>query len=85
MAAHFSHTWTVQLEYTNHLLQFSKLFSYYAGIMLNAFSDLLYSKLCWHNRLVPIYMCVHDDFSTHPYILLDLLISYGVGRVYHKG
>ena len=56
MAAHFSYTRTVQLEYTNHLLQFSKLFSYYAGIMLNAFSDLLCSKLCWHNRLVPIHM-----------------------------
>ena len=41
MAAHFSYTLTVQLEYTNHLLQFFKLFSYYAGIMLNAFSDLL--------------------------------------------
>ena len=25
---------------------------YYAGIMLNAFIDLLCSKLCWHNRLV---------------------------------
>ena len=34
MAAHFSYTWTVQLEYTNYLLQFSKLFSYYASIML---------------------------------------------------
>ena len=53
MAAHFSYTLTVQLEYTNHLLQFFKLFSYYAGIMLNAFSDLLFSKLCWYNRLVP--------------------------------
>ena len=52
MAAHFSYTLTVQLEYTNHLLQFFKLFSYYAGNMLNAFSNLLYSKLCWHNRLV---------------------------------
>ena len=30
-----------------------KHFSYYADIMLNAFSDLLCSKLCWHNRLVP--------------------------------
>ena len=27
--------------------------SYYAGIMLNVFIDLLCSKLCWHNRLVP--------------------------------
>ena len=47
---------TVQLEYTNHLLQFFKLFSYYAGIMLNPFSDLLCSKLCWHNRLVPKFV-----------------------------
>ena len=31
-----------------------KKYSYYAGIMLNAFSDPLCSKLCWHNRLVPI-------------------------------
>ena len=53
MALHFAYTLTVQLEYTNQLLQFFKLFSYYAGIMLNAFSDLLCSKLCWHNWLVP--------------------------------
>ena len=53
MAAHFSYSLTVQLEYTNHLMQFFKLFSYYAGIILNAFSDLLCSKLCWHNWLVP--------------------------------
>ena len=44
--------YTVQLEYIDHLLQFFKNISYYAGIMLNAFSDLLCSKLCWHNRLV---------------------------------
>ena len=30
----------IQLEYINHLLQFIKNISYYAGIMLNAFSDL---------------------------------------------
>ena len=29
--------------------------SYYAGILLNAFVDLLCSKSCWHNRLVPMY------------------------------
>ena len=28
--------------------------SYYAGIMLDAFKDLLCSKLCWHNRPGPI-------------------------------
>ena len=60
MAAHFSYTLTVQLEYTNYLLQFFKLFSYYAGIMLNAFSDLLCSKLCWHNRLVPTESIKHN-------------------------
>ena len=32
-----------------------KNISYYTGIMLNAFSDLLCSILCWHNRLVPTY------------------------------
>ena len=49
----FSLAITVQLEYINHLLQFFKTFSYYADIMLNAFSDLICSLLCWHNRLVP--------------------------------
>ena len=29
------------------------IFTYYAGIVLNAFTILLYSKLCWHNRLRP--------------------------------
>ena len=42
---------TVQLEYLYCLLQFFNIY-YYAGIMLNAFSDLLCSKLCWHSRLV---------------------------------
>ena len=32
---------TVQLEYINHLLQLFKNISYYAIIMLNAFSDPL--------------------------------------------
>ena len=32
------------------------IFAYYAGIMLNAFAFLLYSKLCWHNRLKPPYL-----------------------------
>ena len=27
--------------------------SYYASIMLDAFQDLLCSKLCWHNRPGP--------------------------------
>ena len=53
MAAKYSQAMTVQLEYINHLLKFFKNISYYAGIMLNAYSDLLCSKLCWHNGLVP--------------------------------
>ena len=43
----------VQLEYIKHLLLFFTNISHYTGIMLNAFSDLLCLKLCWHNRLVP--------------------------------
>ena len=53
MSANTLYTMIVQLEDINHLLQFFKNISYYAGIMLNAFNDLLCSKLCWHNRLVP--------------------------------
>ena len=49
----FSHAMTVQLEYINHLLGFFTNLSYYAGNMLDAFSDLLCLKLCWHNQLVP--------------------------------
>ena len=54
---------TVQLEYINHLANIS----YYAGIMLNAFSELLCLKLCWHNWLVPIQGCIVT------YIVLVLL------------
>ena len=64
----FSLALTVQLEYINHLLQFFKNISYYAGIMLNAFSDLLCSKLCWHNRLIPNCYTAHDD-NLHMYHL----------------
>ena len=51
MAAKYSVLMIIQLEY--HLLRFSKNIFYYVGITLNVFSDLLCSKLCWHNRLVP--------------------------------
>ena len=62
----FYHTVTVLLEYIDCLLIFfTKLMfdivinvyftlPYYAGIMLNAFNDPLCSKLCWHDRWVPI-------------------------------
>ena len=60
------YTMTVQLEYNNHLLNFPQMLNiainiyftlaYYAGIMLYAFNcnNPLCSKLCWHNRRVPI-------------------------------
>ena len=35
------------------LYNYMKNISYYAVIILNAFSDLLCSKSCWHNWLVP--------------------------------
>ena len=40
---------------------------YYAGIMLNAVSDLLCSKLCWHNSRVPTKHIPHreTDRETH--------------------
>ena len=51
------HTMAVLLEYINHSLQIFNIainiyfiLPYYAGITLNAFNDLLCSKLCWHNR-----------------------------------
>ena len=49
----FSQTMTVRLEYINHFVAIFQNISYYAGIMHNAFSDLLCSKLYWNNRLVP--------------------------------
>ena len=38
--------------YQSFVANFSNI-SYYASIMLNVFSDLLCSKICWHNWLVP--------------------------------
>ena len=63
---------TVQLEYINHLLQFFKNISYYTGIMLNAFSDLLCPKLCWHNRLVPAWNSSDEFIALEPVIPEDL-------------
>ena len=74
----FSLEMTVQLEYINHLLQFFKNISYYAGIMLNAFSDLLCSKLCWHNRLVPNHDVASwsEFYFNFLFMLLKLLSSF---------
>ena len=43
---------SVLLEYIKFIIS-SIIFSYYAGIVLDAFGYLLCSKLCWHNWLVP--------------------------------
>ena len=43
----------VLLEYIDLQSYFQSSTTYDAGIMLDAFSYLLCSKLCWHNRLVP--------------------------------
>ena len=39
------------------------IFAYYASIMLNAFTTLLCSKLCWHNRHKPT--CSYTDTCTY--------------------
>ena len=45
------------LQMLNIAINVYFILPYYAGIMLNAFNDTLCSKLCWHNRRVPI---LHD-------------------------
>ena len=46
-----------------HFSKISKYRPYYAGIMLDAFGNLLCFKLCRHNRLVPITYClVHQSY-----------------------
>ena len=67
----FSFAMTVQLEYIKHLLQFFKSISYYAGIMPNAFSDLLCSKLCWHNWLVPSHQIISNIQHIQSWDLLN--------------
>ena len=64
---------------------------YYAGIMLDAFSYLLCSKICWHNRLVPtvgIYVVGNTEVTTvkfHSFVnclnalLLNGMLSATIG------
>ena len=54
MAVHLGNDCSIRV-YQSFVLQFFKNISYDAGSMLNAFNDLLCSKLCWHmhNQLVP--------------------------------
>ena len=57
------HIMTILLEYIiihynftqilNNTINIYFVLPYYAGIMLNAFNDPLFSKLCWHNWWVP--------------------------------
>ena len=57
------HKW--RLLYTYNYIDYTDYFvvtfihklnpAYYAGIMLNAFNNLLCSKLCWHKRPGPTY------------------------------
>ena len=43
----------------------SQNFTYYAGIMLDAFAILLCSKLCWHNWLKPIFSGIINMSNLH--------------------
>ena len=61
-----------------------KKFTYYAGIMLDAFTILLCSKLCWHNWLRPtcrhaeLYVALHWSRvarpSSHRCLLIVIVI-----------
>ena len=64
---------TVQLEYFNHFISNS----YYAGIMLNAFSDLLCSELYWQNRLV----LTHSHGFMHELLNLHMMHACLVSTV----
>ena len=67
-----SHNPVISVHFMQILSNVLANFAYYACIMLNAFAFLLYSKLCWHNRLKPSCvphlfdgkMCAHDKLVT---------------------
>ena len=65
---------TVLLEYIDFFIIFYPNTSYYAGIMLDAFSYLLCLKLCWHNRRVPICHYSVASYELVPY-------SYACGYI----
>ena len=54
-------------------------FTYYAGIMLDAFAILLCSKLCWHNWLKPNQLSFHHTLityqSTQPVVATPIIVS----------
>ena len=79
MAAHFSYTLTVQLEYTNHLLQFFKLFPIVLALCL-MLSVTYYAQnyICWHNRLVPTY---NAKALQTTYCMCDFYITQEIANV----
>ena len=58
-------------NYSLSLRHYKLNLSYYASIMLDAFKDLLCSKLCWHNRPGP-----SGAILSRPNIALFLLYIY---------
>ena len=46
--------------------------------MLNAFIDLLCSKLCWQNRLVPRHSYLYTDGKNLLTLFILILIRYAV-------
>ena len=75
----FSYTMTVQLEYINHLSKIIPIMLH--GIVLNAFSDLLCSKLCWHNWLVPTQRQYVYKKEYGYALMVDWVSMYTYGRV----
>ena len=70
----FPKTMTVQLEYFNHLSRYFLLCWHY-------FSDLLCSKLCWHNRLVPNHdICQALQIVSHFTCLIAMGVQLHCGR-----
>ena len=75
------HTLTVLLEYINHSLQFTQMLDvaidiyctlpYYAGNMLDAFSELL----CWHNRQVPSPHYTHSKLGQAIVLIIPYIIK----------
>ena len=48
------------INYTDHFVVTFLNPTYYAGIMLDAFNNLLCSRLCCHNRPGPSHLAIHD-------------------------
>ena len=57
----------MKYAFYTYFAHYADNFTYYAGIMLNAFAILLYSKLCWHIRLKPNshFWKENNEFLSH--------------------